>query len=72
MVWQNKTKWPKLKAQTTVGSRITVAGRLEIYDGSTLRISKSVSPLLNYTLKEFDYFDFIQKADKIKFDNAIS
>ena len=38
MVQQSKTKWPKLKAQTTVGSRITVAGRLEIYDGSTLRI----------------------------------
>ena len=38
MVRQNETKWPRLKAQTTVGSRITVAGRLEIYDGSTLRI----------------------------------
>ena len=38
MVQQNETKWPRLKAQTTVGSRITVAGRLEIYDGSTLRI----------------------------------
>ena len=35
---RNKTRWPRLKAQTTVGSRITVAGRLEIYDGSTLRI----------------------------------
>ena len=38
MVRKNKTRWPRLKAKTTVGSRITVAGRLEIYDGSTLRI----------------------------------
>ena len=61
MVRKNKTRWPRLKAKTTVGSRITVAGRLEIYDGSTLRIQVRLTTSQLH-IEEFDYFYFIKNG----------
>ena len=52
----------------TVGSRITVAVRLKIYDCSTLRIQKSNS-LLIFTMLEFDQIDLLV-TEKVTFPRS--